>query len=299
LAAADLSDTATSGNVLRGNGTSFVSAQLGYGDLSGTPTLAATAAATTHNWLNSYTSSTGAFTETQPAAADLSDTATSGNVLRGNGTSFVSAALSVSDLTSGALASGTTATTQASLDKSTKVATTAYVDAAVSTGSPVNASVAASSSLNTGAANYLAGSALSVPSQGVRLGTIFEWNICLTKSSGTTTAITTYIYVGTNGTTSDAAKVTQAFASPASTPGPGRVRITAVVQGTLGSNATANWMIQALDGQNDTILGTGSALFQGTFTFDSTVGSLIFGIAVNPNTNTIVCQFAEGQIRNV
>src|SRR5208282_195632 len=97
-AAADLSDTANSGNVLRGNGTSFVSAQLGYGDLSGTPTLAATAAATTHKWLNSYTSTTGAFTETQPAAADLSDTATSGNVLRGNGTSFVSAVLSVGDL---------------------------------------------------------------------------------------------------------------------------------------------------------------------------------------------------------
>ena len=38
--AADLSDTATSaGYVLRANGTSFVSAQLGYGDLSGTPTI--------------------------------------------------------------------------------------------------------------------------------------------------------------------------------------------------------------------------------------------------------------------
>src|SRR5208282_1326524 len=90
--------------------------------------LPTTAAATTHKWLNSYTSTTGAFTETQPAAADLSDTATAGNVLRGNGTSFVSAVLSVGDLSSGALASGTTATTQAAGDNSTKVATTAYAD---------------------------------------------------------------------------------------------------------------------------------------------------------------------------
>src|SRR5208282_2183034 len=98
-AAADLSDSASSaGNVLRANGTSFISAQLGYGDLSGLPTLAATIAATTHKWLNSYTSTTGAFTQSQPAAADLSDTATSGNVLRGNGVSFVSAQLGYSDL---------------------------------------------------------------------------------------------------------------------------------------------------------------------------------------------------------
>jgi len=70
--AADLSDTATSGNVLRGNGASFVSAQLGYGDLSGAPQLAQTKAAITSNWLNSYTASTGVFTASQPTFADLS-----------------------------------------------------------------------------------------------------------------------------------------------------------------------------------------------------------------------------------
>src|SRR5208282_2577495 len=91
-------------------------------------TLPTTAAATTHKWLNSYTSTTGAFTETQPAAADLSDTATAGNVLRGNGTSFVSAVLSVGDLSSGALASGTTATTNPNAaDASAYVATDQFV----------------------------------------------------------------------------------------------------------------------------------------------------------------------------
>src|ERR1035437_8841484 len=42
LSAAYLSDTATIGYVLRGNGTSFVSAQLAYSDLSGAPPLFAT-----------------------------------------------------------------------------------------------------------------------------------------------------------------------------------------------------------------------------------------------------------------
>jgi hypothetical protein len=98
--AADLSDTATSaGYVLRANGTSFVSAQLGYGDLSGLPTLAATDAGSSHHFLTSYTSTTGAFTDARPSAADLSDTATSaGYVLRANGTSFVSAQLGYGDL---------------------------------------------------------------------------------------------------------------------------------------------------------------------------------------------------------
>jgi hypothetical protein len=50
-----------------------------------------------HNFLTAI-SSTGVISKTRPAAADLSDTATSGNVLRGNGTSFVSAQLAGTDL---------------------------------------------------------------------------------------------------------------------------------------------------------------------------------------------------------
>ena len=45
--------------------------------------LAATAASTSHKWLNSYTASTGAFTESQPSVADLSDTPAANTVLAG------------------------------------------------------------------------------------------------------------------------------------------------------------------------------------------------------------------------
>src|SRR5271157_301282 len=67
-----INGAAISGQVLRGNGTNFVSAQLGYGDLSGTPQLAVTKAAVTSNFLTSYTSGTGAFTAAQPAFTDIS-----------------------------------------------------------------------------------------------------------------------------------------------------------------------------------------------------------------------------------
>lgn len=59
-----------------------------------------------HKWLNSYDSTTGLFTQTQPAAADLSDTPTAGNVLRGNGTAFISAVLAAADLANGVTGTG-------------------------------------------------------------------------------------------------------------------------------------------------------------------------------------------------
>jgi hypothetical protein len=66
---------ATSGHVLRGNGTNFIDAQLAYSDLSGTPQLPQTKSPVTHQWLASYDSSTGLFTQSQPAFSDVSGTA--------------------------------------------------------------------------------------------------------------------------------------------------------------------------------------------------------------------------------
>jgi hypothetical protein len=115
--------------------------------LGGTESLAVV----THKWINTISTS-GVPAATQPAAADLSDAATAGNYLRGNGTSFISAAVQAADVptlnqnTTGSAASlsvasalpdMTTATTQAAADNSTNVATTAYVDAAAGAQNPL------------------------------------------------------------------------------------------------------------------------------------------------------------------
>jgi hypothetical protein len=47
--------------------------QLAYSDISGTPQLPQTIASVSHQWLNSYTASTGLFTQSQPSASDLSN----------------------------------------------------------------------------------------------------------------------------------------------------------------------------------------------------------------------------------
>jgi hypothetical protein len=64
------------------NGKGLVTAQtattiaIPYSQVSGTPTLAQTIAAVSHEWLNSYSATTGAFTQTEPTLADLAAGAT-------------------------------------------------------------------------------------------------------------------------------------------------------------------------------------------------------------------------------
>lgn len=51
----------------------FTASQPAYADISGTPQLVNTKAAIASNWINSYSSVTGLFTATQPVTSDLSD----------------------------------------------------------------------------------------------------------------------------------------------------------------------------------------------------------------------------------
>src|SRR5207248_303105 len=48
-----------------------------YSSLTGTPTLAQSISQVAHKWLDSYTASTGAFTQSQPACSDLTNAAAS------------------------------------------------------------------------------------------------------------------------------------------------------------------------------------------------------------------------------
>lgn len=63
-----------SGKALVYNGTSWQPQNVSWNNVSGTPTLPATTAASPHEWLNSYDASTGNFTQSQPAYSDLTGT---------------------------------------------------------------------------------------------------------------------------------------------------------------------------------------------------------------------------------
>ncbi len=97
------SGAATAGRVLRGNGTNFVSAQLAAADLSnGVTGSGAVALATAPTF--SGTVGGGVFNAT--TGFQVGGAASSGNVLRGNGTNFASAQLGAADLSNGVTGSG-------------------------------------------------------------------------------------------------------------------------------------------------------------------------------------------------
>lgn len=67
---------ATSATIIGLFGSGACSGYLKSDGTCSTPTLAQTIAGVSHEWLNSYTASTGVFTQTQPSSADLSDIST-------------------------------------------------------------------------------------------------------------------------------------------------------------------------------------------------------------------------------
>jgi hypothetical protein len=103
--------TALAANPTDCSANQFSNAIAANGNLTCAAAVTANAGAS-HNFLTSLTAG-GVFSYARPSAADLSDTATAGNYLRGNGTSFVSASINAGDVptlnqsTSGNAASAT------------------------------------------------------------------------------------------------------------------------------------------------------------------------------------------------
>jgi hypothetical protein len=106
----------------------------GYGITDALPNstvLPATFVAVTHEWLNSYSSTTGLFTATQPASTDLSDYTTLAYLASPNFTGTVTIPIAaITTLSSNPNFTGApTSTTPLTADNSGRIATTAYVQA--------------------------------------------------------------------------------------------------------------------------------------------------------------------------
>lgn len=137
---------------------------------------------------------------------------------------------------------------------------------------------------------YIAGSALSVPSGKLQIGTHFFWRFNLTKTGAGIATSTLDIAVGTAGTTADTARVS--FTKPAGTGviDEGIIEIGAVCRGPLSASgvfsgemymthnlATTGHMAQQCFVAN-TISGA----------FDVTVASLIIGLCITSGAADVV-----------
>jgi len=91
------------------------------------------------------------------------------------------------------------------------------------------------------------------------------------------------MYVGTAGTTSDTAEVTQLITAGTAIADTCWIDAVAIVQGPLGGSCQIQWTVRMTHNLFQTGFSTVSfPSFQGTFTIDSTVSGLIFGLGISP-----------------
>lgn len=141
---------------------------------------------------------------------------------------------------------------------------------------------------------YLTGSALSVPSHGLQVGTVFKWRIAMTKTAAGTAAPVWSIRFGTNGTTADTARLT--FTGPAQTAAvdTGWVEITVVVQSISATGTVTGLLTLTHNLATTGFANIGSPTLSATSAaFDTSAANLIVGVSVNPGasgvwTHTIV-----------
>lgn len=163
-------------------------------------------------------------------------------------------------------------------DTTTKLLTARTSVNPVTVGGVRNASV--STQAYTTAEIYLAGSALVIPSHLLVAGATCRWRVVLTKTAGTGVLVWK-IYVGTNGTTSDATIVTFTQVSvPTSATDTAWVDIEWVVR-TIGGAATSTAGLRlnhVLATTGFSQLGTNVQMVAGS-TFNAGAASLIAGIS--------------------
>lgn len=167
------------------------------------------------------TGSTGAPADLSMGASTILARLAAGNIVAASVSQIKTLlALSVSDLTSGALASGTTATTQSQRENSTKVSTTAYVDLEAG-GVPINSQSVDYTAVLSDAGKCLlqtgANKTFTIPPNGGGGAVAYPVNTVLmfecTNATGVTIAITSDTLNSTLGTgTRTLAQYGQAFA---------------------------------------------------------------------------------------
>lgn len=156
-------------------------------------------------------------------------------------------------------------------------------------------------SVANAADTYLAGSALPIPQHLMQAGTLFQWQLDMTKTgAGVATPIWS-IRIGTTGTVADTARLT--FTGPAQT---GVIDTGSVFIRALLRNTGASGVLVGLLSLTHNLAATGfstsaTPTIQSTSsTFDTTVPSLIVGISVNPGAAGVwTHQLVTGEALNI
>jgi hypothetical protein len=146
----------------------------------------------------------------------------------------------------------------------------------------------------SGTAYYITSSNINLPAsliKGIVVGTTIQWRIVLNKTAAGTGAFAIIIYMGTNGTTSDTAEVTQTIGTQTAVVDTVAIDVQITFTAVGSSTGSFFWSIQPFQ-KAATATGFGVAtgatgVFTGTVSsLNTTTASLIFGLGFKATTGT-------------
>mgnify|MGYP001606297451 CR=1 FL=1 len=149
---------------------------------------------------------------------------------------------------------------------------------------------------------YIAGSALTIPTGKIQVGTKFRWRFNITKTAAGTAASTYDVAVGTAGTTADTARVS--FTKPAGTAAvdAGWIEIIVICLGPLGVNGVFVGEFSLIHNLSATGHAAIPCVCVNTISagFDVTVANLIVGVCITSGAaDAITIQMVDAEAVNV
>lgn len=145
---------------------------------------------------------------------------------------------------------------------------------------------------------YLTGSALAVPTEGLKAGTKLRWRFVMTKTGAGVAAPIWSVRVGTAGTTADTAQLVFTSSAQTAAIDTGEVVIEAVLRNTGAAGVLAGGLhlLHNLDITGFSV-DTTPVLQVTSAGFTTTTANLIIGVSVNPGAAGVFThQIVEGEL---
>lgn len=157
-------------------------------------------------------------------------------------------------------------------------------------GNPLNNYSVAAQAVSATTRTYITGSAITVPADGFRIGTIITWRFNMTKTAAGSAASTFDIAFGTNGTTADTARVSFTKPGGSGVVDEALVEIEMVVRGPITSTGVVSGHFKLSHNLNATGHATISNVNVHTISaaFDLTVASTIVGICITTGASDAI-----------
>lgn len=135
---------------------------------------------------------------------------------------------------------------------------------------------------------YLTGSGIAVPAGKLKVGSVLMWRIALDKTAAGVATGIFKVYVGTNGSLSDTARITFTLGAQTAAVDAGMVEVWVTCRGPL----SASGILQGTLSMRHNLAATGLATLQAVVAgasagFDVTVANLIVGISATPGASGV------------